>query len=272
VALTPRHRRPKKIRRTGRHTAPSSVEKVAHQAGKAGPAVAVVGALAAAPQAPELSAAATAVVAQQPAPARLDAAVHSLHSPARTYVVRAGDSLAVIAERFYGRAADWRVLYRANRGQISDPALIYPGQRLRVPRDPSGWASGPRHHGDSDHDGDDGYRPRHARHHHHHRQRYHGSLHGTLNCGGLEELWRSAGGAPWAEVTAASVAMAESSGRQYATGPYGERGYWQINPVNGSLSTYNAYGNARSAVIMSHNGTDWSPWTTYVDGAYRGLC
>src|ERR1035438_8533512 len=95
---------------------------------------------------------------------------------------------------------------------------------------------------------------------------------GTLNCGSLEALWRSAGGAPWAEVTAASIAMAESGGRQYATGAAGERGYWQINPVNGALSTYSAYGNARSAVIMSRDGTDWYPWTTWVDRAYAGRC
>jgi nucleoid-associated protein YgaU len=47
-----RHRRPRKIRRTGRHAAPSQVEKVAEKAGKAAPAVAIAGALvAAAPQA-----------------------------------------------------------------------------------------------------------------------------------------------------------------------------------------------------------------------------
>jgi hypothetical protein len=192
-------------------------------------------------------------------------------------MVRPGDTLAGIAERFYGRAADWPALYRANRARIRNPSLIYPGQRLRIPRSLPPAPTAHRRHGDGDHDGDDGYRPRHARHHHHHAHHHRGhsgqgGLHGTLACGGLEELWRSAGGARWAEVTAASVAMAESSGRQYATGPYGERGYWQINPVNGSLSTYNAYGNARSAVIMSHNGRNWSPWTTYVDGAYRGRC
>ena len=47
-----RHRRPWKIRRTGRHAAPSQVEKVADKAGKAAPAVAIAGALVAvAPQA-----------------------------------------------------------------------------------------------------------------------------------------------------------------------------------------------------------------------------
>lgn len=46
------HRRPRKIRRTGRHAAPSHMEKVAEKAGKAAPAIAIAGALvAAAPQA-----------------------------------------------------------------------------------------------------------------------------------------------------------------------------------------------------------------------------
>ena len=46
------HRRPKKFRRTGRHTTPSQVEKVAEKATKAAPAVAIAGALVAvAPQA-----------------------------------------------------------------------------------------------------------------------------------------------------------------------------------------------------------------------------
>ena len=98
------------------------------------------------------------------------------------------------------------------------------------------------------------------------------SFAGTLNCAGLEALWESAGGAHWAAFIAAEIAMAESGGQQYATGAAGERGYWQINPVNGTLSTYDAYGNARAAIILSNNGTNWSPWTTYVSGAYAGRC
>src|ERR1700749_3454034 len=43
------HRRPHKIRRTGRHATPSQVEKVAEKAGKAAPAVAIAGALVALP-------------------------------------------------------------------------------------------------------------------------------------------------------------------------------------------------------------------------------
>ena len=82
----------------------------------------------------------------------------------------------------------------------------------------------------------------------------------------------NAGGSPAAEVTAASIAMAESGGNQFATGTVGERGYWQINPVNGALSTYDPYGNARAAVVMSADGANWSPWTTYTSGAYAGRC
>ena len=62
------HRRPKKFRRTGRHTTPSQVEKVTEKATKAAPAVAIAGALVAvAPQAhaaENASAKATTVVGQ----------------------------------------------------------------------------------------------------------------------------------------------------------------------------------------------------------------
>lgn len=38
-------------------------------------------------------------------------------------------------------------------------------------------------------------------------------------------------------ITAASVAMAESSGQQLATGTVGERGYWRLSLNHGSLPT-----------------------------------
>ena len=98
------------------------------------------------------------------------------------------------------------------------------------------------------------------------------TLSGTLGCPGLEELWEEAGGSGGEAVTAASIAMAESSGQQFATGAAGERGYWQINPDHGSLSTYDPLGNAKAAVIISGDGTNWTPWTTFTSGAYRGRC
>jgi hypothetical protein len=98
------------------------------------------------------------------------------------------------------------------------------------------------------------------------------ALSGHLGCGGLEALWVAAGGAYAAKVTAASVAMAESGGNEYATGHAGERGYWQINPDHGSLSTYDPIGNARAAIVISDDGRDWSAWTTFTSGLYAGRC
>ena len=53
-------------------------------------------------------------------------------APMQIYVVRPGDTLGEIAERF-GTTVD--AFVRANRGLngIEDPDLIFPGQRLLVP-------------------------------------------------------------------------------------------------------------------------------------------
>lgn len=280
MSSVPRHRRKRKIRRTGQHTTPSQVEKVAQTAGKAAPAVVVVGTIAtAAPQIHGSTTAKPVVTAHHIAPARLDAAVLPAHAAGRSeaadrttgrdYMVRAGDTLSGIAQRFYGSADDWHGLFAANQPKISDPSLIYVGQELRLPRHlPAGIST-------------TAYTPKHASSAAAGRAAAASdnsqaatttSLSGTLSCTGLEQLWVDAGGSAAAEVTAASIAMAESGGNQFATGTVGERGYWQINPVNGALSTYDPYGNARAAVVMSGDGTNWSPWTTFTTGAYAGRC
>ncbi len=99
-----------------------------------------------------------------------------------------------------------------------------------------------------------------------------GVLGGQLGCRGLEDLWDAAGGNPADAFIAAEIAMAESGGDQYALSPTDDYGYWQINASHGSLATFNAYGNARAAIIISNDGADWYPWTTYVTGAYAGRC
>ncbi len=71
---------------------------------------------------------------------------------------------------------------------------------------------------------------------------------------------------------AAEIAMAESGGNPNAISPTDDFGLWQINASNGSLATLNPYQNARSAVILSDNGANWNPWTTYRIGAYYGRC
>lgn len=48
-------------------------------------------------------------------------------------VVQPGNSLWLIANRTYGSGFRYTVIYQANKGQISDPDLIYPGQVFKLP-------------------------------------------------------------------------------------------------------------------------------------------
>jgi nucleoid-associated protein YgaU len=48
--------------------------------------------------------------------------------------VVAGDTLSAIAQQFYGDASLWPRIFEANRDQIFDPDLIFPGQTLRIPQ------------------------------------------------------------------------------------------------------------------------------------------
>jgi nucleoid-associated protein YgaU len=50
------------------------------------------------------------------------------------YTVAAGDTLSGIAEKYYGDASRWPVVFVANRYQIQDPDRIFPGQVLRIPQ------------------------------------------------------------------------------------------------------------------------------------------
>ena len=53
---------------------------------------------------------------------------------ARIVVIQPGDYLWRIARASYGAGARYTLIYDANRGQISDPDLIYPGQVFTLPR------------------------------------------------------------------------------------------------------------------------------------------
>jgi LysM repeat protein len=243
------HRRPRKIRRTGRHTQPSQVEKVAEVATKAAPAVAIAGALVAtAPQAHAAVGLPATTIAEQ-------AHTTAVVQPAsRTYTVRAGDSLSSIAEHFYGNPADWSWIYHANESVVHNPNDLYVGEVLKIPAGPTSYV------------------PKHAKT----TTTLTSSatkLSGTLSCSGLEALWESAGGSHTEAFIAAEIAMAESGGNQYALSPTDDYGYWQINASHGpAMATFNAIGNAKAAIAISADGHDWAPWTTYVDGAYAGRC
>ena len=54
---------------------------------------------------------------------------------ARTYTVASGDTLSAIAQRHYGNASRWPMIFEANRDKLSDPDKIFPGQVLRLPAD-----------------------------------------------------------------------------------------------------------------------------------------
>jgi LysM repeat protein len=224
--------------------------------------MAIAGVLvAAAPQAhaaEKTPAKATTVTEQQ---ARTDALVKRAQPATRTYTVRSGDTLSSIAERYYHNSGDWTWIYAANRSKIHDPNSIYVGESLTIPYSaPSGTTS---------------YTPRHAKAAPKATVLTSSAtkLSGNLGCSGLEALWEAAGGSHGEAFMAAEIAMAESSGRQYAYSPTNDYGYWQINGSHGpAQATFNPIGNAKAAIAISSDGTDWYPWTTYVTGAYHGRC
>ena len=319
-------RRPVKIRRRGRHATPSQVEKVAQQAGKAAPAFAIAGVLVAAPQAqPAFTVSAKTVPAtsdtaktqaQPRAGATLDTvaahavtvatatkARHATVTKSTHYTVRSGDTLSGIAQRYYGKSADWQWLFHENDKTVSDPNLIYVGEKLLIPAtapanytlpdyssyvpkhaasetpvnttasttntthtaaavtqpsSQSGGNSGSGNGGSNSGNGGNGGST--------------DAVDGTYSCSALENLWESAGGNPADAFMAAEIAMAESGGNPNAISPTDDYGLWQINASNGSLATLDPYENARSAIILSDDGTNWDAWTTYTSGAYSGRC
>jgi nucleoid-associated protein YgaU len=52
---------------------------------------------------------------------------------ARTYTVKAGDTLSAIAQEHLGSAGAYMKIFEANKDQLTDPDKIKPGQVLRLP-------------------------------------------------------------------------------------------------------------------------------------------
>jgi LysM repeat protein len=317
-------RGPVRIKRRGRHTTPSQIEKVAQQAGRAAPAVAIAGALVAAPQASHALAAspkpattasqgytataATTGVVTKPRAAQVTAATldsfatravtvaatkparHAAVAQNTHYIVRSGDNLSMIAERYYHNADDWQYLYHENDSMISDPDLIYVGQDLLIPSTvPADFALTnyvPKHAAPtqaapaqpatptqpattvSEANENSGTQTGSGRA----VDVFQSDSQGTYSCSGLEQIWEQAGGNPADAFMAAEIAMAESGGNANAISPTADYGLWQINASNGSLATLNPFQNAQSAVALSDNGINWGPWTTYTSGEYYGKC
>lgn len=224
---------------------------------------------------------------------------HAALARGTTYRVRGGDTLSTLANRFFHND-DWQYLYHENAKTISDPDQIYPGQSLFIP------ASAPAHYTLS------GYAPRHAKPADvadpatqapvvqktaaqktvaqdpvaqtvswdqgsgsaaaDGTAASQSAAQGQYSCAGLEQIWQEAGGSPSTAFMAAEVAMAESGGNPNAISPTSDYGLWQINASNGALATLDPFQNARSAVTLSDDGTDWSAWTTFTSGTYAGRC
>jgi nucleoid-associated protein YgaU len=51
------------------------------------------------------------------------------------HVVESGDTLGGISKKYYGKSSKYMQIFEANRGLLSDPNKIYPGQRILIPAD-----------------------------------------------------------------------------------------------------------------------------------------
>jgi LysM repeat protein len=61
------------------------------------------------------------------------AATASGGTQAKSYTVKAGDTLSKIAKAHYGDATQYPKIFEANRNQLKDPDKIFPGQVLVIP-------------------------------------------------------------------------------------------------------------------------------------------
>lgn len=51
----------------------------------------------------------------------------------RTHTVQRGETLSHIAQRYYGKASEYKQIFEANRDKLSDPDKIREGMTLRIP-------------------------------------------------------------------------------------------------------------------------------------------
>jgi NitT/TauT family transport system substrate-binding protein len=51
------------------------------------------------------------------------------------YIVKSGDTLSKLSERFYNSPYKWEKIYQANRETVKNPHYIYIGQKLMIPSD-----------------------------------------------------------------------------------------------------------------------------------------
>lgn len=106
-----------------------------------------------------------------------------------------------------------------------------------------------------------------------------------LSQGQIAAYAQSAGLSGGAAQIASAVAMAESGGNTRAHNPIppdNSYGLWQINMlgslgpdrrkklgISSNSQLFDPGVNARAMAMISSNGSDWQPWSTYTNGAYK---
>ena len=77
-----------------------------------------------------------------PAPEKIQPSIASTAKPMKPatpadqqYVVKVGDTLSKLAERFYNSTSKWEKIFEANRENLKNPNYIYIGMKLVIPVD-----------------------------------------------------------------------------------------------------------------------------------------
>ena len=75
---------------------------------------------------------------QVPSPAEkpaLPKAASTVKPAAQEYIIKQGDSLSKLAERFYNSMNKWEKIYEANRDSVKNPNYVFIGQKIVIPPD-----------------------------------------------------------------------------------------------------------------------------------------
>lgn len=172
--------------------------------------------------------------------------------PIALVTVHSGDTLSGIAARHCGSAGDWTGIWQANRSIVSNPDLIYPGQRLtircrQVPvyvHQPASQLAVTRPGRPAPVSVFSGADPS-----------------GHLSRAQVGQLWLDAGGPAWAEWSAEEVAWCESGWNTGAWNPSGASGLWQILGYVVAGNLFDARVNAANAVAKFRaSGDSWAQW------------
>jgi nucleoid-associated protein YgaU len=77
----------------------------------------------------------TVVASTDKASATTVKSTQTVSAASQQYIVKGGDTLSRLSERFYNSADKWEKIYEANRDTVKNPNYIYIGQRLTIPPD-----------------------------------------------------------------------------------------------------------------------------------------